>query len=78
MAGTYEQLRRSARRELLTMANQIGVGSKWIQAQGTWKEHFDICLSKRRLAVAAGAVAVSQGELAARLAKRRFLTHNES
>lgn len=41
--------------ELLAMADRIGVQRKWLQHAGTVREHFDICLSKRALAVAAGA-----------------------
>lgn len=41
--------------ELADMATRIGVDLKWWQYKGTYKSHFDICLSKRRLAVALGA-----------------------
>ena len=41
--------------ELLSMADTIGVQRKWIQCAGTHREHFDICLSKRAKAMAAGA-----------------------
>lgn len=49
--------------ELLAMADRIGVARKWIQAEGTHREHFDVCLAKRRLAVAAGAIEVRSREL---------------
>lgn len=49
--------------ELLAMANKIGVQRKWLQKAGTHWEHFDICLSKRALAVRAGAVEVSAKDL---------------
>jgi hypothetical protein len=49
--------------ELLAMADRIGVQRKWIQMAGTHREHFDICGSKRRLAVAAGAIEISMREL---------------
>lgn len=42
--------------ELLAMVDHIGVSRKWIQRAGEWCEHFDICKSRRALAVAAGAV----------------------
>ena len=43
--------------ELIAMVDTIGVQRKWIQHKGDPKrEHFDIALGKRRLAVAAGAV----------------------
>lgn len=44
--------------ELLDMADRIGVARRWIQHAGTHHEHFDIATSKRRLAVAAGAVEI--------------------
>ena len=42
-----------------SMADIIGVQRKWIQYQGTYKEHFDVCQSKRKLAIQAGAKEVS-------------------
>jgi len=56
--------------ELIEMADQIGVDRKWVQFQGTRKEHFDICLSKRKLAVTLGAVEVSSKELVKILHKK--------
>jgi len=57
--------------ELFYMADKIGVKRKYIQFPGTWREHFDICLTKRALAVAAGAIEVSQAALAHMRALRR-------
>lgn len=45
--------------ELIAMAKKIGVAVKWHQYKGTPKSHFDICLSKRALAVAAGAIEIT-------------------
>ena len=45
--------------ELIAMAMRIGVPTHWIQNENTMSEHFDICLSKRKLAVGAGAIEVS-------------------
>jgi len=56
--------------ELLSMADRIGVRRKWIQKPGTYQEHFDICLAKKKLAIAAGAIAVTQLELG-RMSLRR-------
>ncbi|MCB1340795.1 MAG: DUF4031 domain-containing protein [Pseudooceanicola sp.] len=50
--------------ELLAMADRIGVARRWIQKAGTAHEHFDISLSKRQLAVAAGAVEIDRRRLA--------------
>lgn len=52
--------------ELVTMARGIGVDSKWIQKPGTPREHFDISLSRRALAVRAGAVEVDRRVLTTR------------
>jgi hypothetical protein len=48
--------------ELIAMADKIGVARRWIQKRETYKEHFDICLSKRKLAVAEGAKEITWGE----------------
>ena len=57
--------------ELLEMADRIGVARRWIQHAGTYREHFDICMSKRSLAVRAGAKEVSQREVGLMLRGRR-------
>lgn len=49
--------------ELLNMVDHIGVNRKWIQNKGTYREHFDICKSKRELAVLFGAVEISAKKL---------------
>ena len=49
--------------ELLAMADRIGVARRWLQKAGTPHEHFDIALSKRALAVAAGAVEIDKRRL---------------
>lgn len=49
--------------ELIAMADKIGVARRWIQHAGTTREHFDIAMSKRALAVAAGAKEVTRKEL---------------
>lgn len=49
--------------ELLAMADTIGVARKWIQHPGTPKEHFDITLGKRALAVKAGAAEIGNRQL---------------
>jgi hypothetical protein len=57
--------------ELLAMADSIGVARKWIQHAGTWKEHFDISLTKRTLAVRHGAIEATQREIARKEIQRR-------
>lgn len=50
-------------KELLEMVDKIGVQRKWIQKQNTPQEHFDICLSKKQLAINYGAIEISFSEL---------------
>ena len=57
--------------ELLAMADRIGVNRKWLQKPGTPHEHFDIALSKRALAVDAGAVEVSMMQIGRIIRARR-------
>lgn len=57
--------------ELFLMAASIGVPRKHIQYKGTYKEHFDICLSKRTLAVRYGAEELTTRELGLKLKERR-------
>lgn len=57
--------------ELIAMADKIGVKRCWLQNPGSYKEHFDICASKRRLAVDAGAIEITQRELAIKVAGRK-------
>lgn len=52
--------------ELRAMAEKIGVRQRWHQG-----DHFDICLKKRALAVAAGAVEVTQRQLGAMVIRKR-------
>ncbi len=62
--------------ELHAMADHIGVARRWFQGWGRAScPHYDICLSKRRIAVAAGAVEIDRKALAAMLPRlRRTLT----
>ena len=57
--------------QLHAMAARIGIARKWCQYAGTWKEHYDIALSKRKLAVEAGAVEITLREAADLWNKRR-------
>ncbi len=49
--------------ELHAMAGRLGVARRWCQREGTRKEHYDICLGKRALAVALGARQITQRDL---------------
>lgn len=57
--------------ELIEMAQRIGVDVQWLQKPGTPEEHFDIALSKRALAVAAGAREVRSRDLVAIIQRKR-------
>lgn len=57
--------------ELRAMADLIGVAQKWIQHEGEWHEHFDVCKSKRAAAVAAGAIEVTSRALVLSARERR-------
>ncbi|WP_069357847.1 DUF4031 domain-containing protein [Burkholderia cenocepacia] len=59
--------------ELLAMVREIGVDPKWIQHAGTRNEHFDISISKRTAAIAAGATPITYRECGA-MNRRRCVT----
>ena len=50
--------------ELHDMARAIGVNTRWHQKAGTRHSHYDISLSKRKLAVQYGAKEITRRELA--------------
>lgn len=52
--------------ELRRMASRIGVADRWHQG-----DHFDVCLTKRAAAVAAGAIEISQRTLGVMVIRRR-------
>lgn len=56
--------------ELLRMADTIGLQRKWLQHAGSPKEHFDISLGKRGLAIANGAVPITRRELSVFMAEK--------
>lgn len=56
--------------ELLEMVDKINVKRKWIQYPGTPHEHFDICLSKKKKAIAFGAKEITWRELGEMTLKR--------
>ncbi len=45
--------------ELDAMADKIGVNRKWIQESGSGIIHYDICQTKRKAAIDAGAMSVT-------------------
>jgi hypothetical protein len=52
--------------ELHAMADLIGVARQWFH-----RDHYDVCLAKRRLAISAGAIPITMREAARKVAKRR-------
>lgn len=58
------------RQELMGMVDKIGVHRKWIQKSGTPREHFDISLGKKKLAVQNGAKEISVRELSQMIESR--------
>ena len=56
--------------ELVGMAYKIGLNPRWVQHGGTPKEHFDISMSKRKLAVKHGAIEVTVRQVAMLLRAR--------
>lgn len=59
--------------ELHTMADCIGVARRWWQSPAkTSGSHYDIALSKRALAVAAGAIEITWRQAGAMNARRRI------
>jgi hypothetical protein len=57
--------------ELLDMADRIGMARKWLQYPGSYREHFDISLAMRALAVSAGAVEITRRELGRLIAAKK-------
>lgn len=56
--------------ELHAMADKIGVARRWYQG-----DHYDIAMSKRALAVAAGAVEVSMTDLSSMCRRQKVEGH---
>lgn len=62
--------------ELHAMADIIGVARKWHQKKGTPHSHYDICQTKKALALTAGAIEVGRREVAALIKKKREFMQN--
>ncbi|WP_083253631.1 DUF4031 domain-containing protein [Pandoraea sp. ISTKB] len=57
--------------ELHEMASRIGVARRWHQKSDTPHSHYDICMSKRAIAVKLGAVEVTRKGVVAVIRARR-------
>jgi hypothetical protein len=62
--------------ELLEMADKIGVARKWIQKYNTPYEHFDISLTKKKLAVKEGALEITWRQTADIVNRKKLNTPN--
>lgn len=58
--------------ELHSMADKIGVARRWFQGQASFP-HYDVCKSKRELAIAFGAMPLEKRPF---VMKMRELRHN--
>ncbi|ADP17377.1 bcep22gp48 domain protein [Achromobacter xylosoxidans A8] len=57
--------------ELHAMAARIGVARRHHQSAGTYRSHYDICMTMRTKAVNAGAQEINRAELGALLKSKR-------
>jgi len=57
--------------ELMVMVDKISVERRHLQRQGTCYEHFDICRSKKLLALAYGAREITTRELIGKIQQKR-------
>lgn len=64
-------------KELLDMADRLYIRTKWIQFPGTYKEHFDICLSKKKLAITFGAKQISWMDYGRKIDARKKLNEKD-
>ena len=56
--------------ELFEMVDKIGVQRKWVQDFMSPREHFDVSLTKKKLAIQFGAKEITMRELATMTANR--------
>lgn len=77
VAGTHAEwshLTADTTDELNAFAARLGLRPAWLQYPGTWKEHYDVTESKRKLALKRGALPISLRQSAARLKAKRLNT----
>ena len=63
--------------ELETMARTIGLKPEWIQDAGTHREHYDVSVRHRELAIAHGAQAVGVRVLGSLIRDKRELARGK-
>ena len=69
--GRWCHMTADSREELDAMADVIGLRRSWIQHPGTWKEHYDVTMSRRAAAVRAGAIEITLHEATERHRRKR-------
>lgn len=57
--------------ELHDMADRIGVARRWHQKPGSPQSHYDICLTKRSIAIQCGALEITMRESALIVRRKR-------
>lgn len=64
--------------ELYEMADKIGIARKWVQHKGQGRDriHFDVAMSARAAAVAAGAIEMTMRDLA--MMRRRWREESQA
>jgi hypothetical protein len=62
--------------ELLEMISKLKMNPSWIQKEGTYQEHFDVCLSNRVKAIKLGAIPIRMRDLVKKLKARKLLFNN--
>lgn len=64
--------------ELHSMAAKIGIPRKWHQKAGTLHSHYDICMSKRVLAVKLGAIEIDRVKLVEIIRAKRSMQNSQT
>ena len=67
-----------SRDELDAMADRIGVARRWSHYPGTYREHYDVSLSARAKAVAAGAIEIDMRQTGRMMRERRLDSPQEA
>jgi hypothetical protein len=63
--GVWCHMQADTREELDAMADKIGLKRSWIQhPEKPWMTHYDVTLSRRKLAIEAGAIEIGALDLA--------------
>jgi len=65
------------RKELIDMADKIGIKERWIQNYGKAKEHFDVSKVKKEMAIKHGAKLVSPKEIVRIINNRDLIKYQE-